>query len=102
MWGFHITFGSITSGPDKLALAFETQELAEEWHAAFEQVVEKVLEKRQHFRSASAISDISGDTDMSMSEAATPMRLSQASFGTLSLGPAIISQYKILILEYII
>ena len=35
MWGFTVNWSALVSGPDKLALAFDTKEEAEEWHTAF-------------------------------------------------------------------
>lgn len=42
MWGFSVTWSGTVSGPDKLALAFETRDDADEWHLAFSQAIEKV------------------------------------------------------------
>lgn len=78
MWGFTVNFGSVTSGPEKLAIAFDTQDKAEEWYDAFDQAISNAAPAR-HQRSASTISDISNDTDMTGLHAS--MRSIQ-SFGT--------------------
>lgn len=40
MWGFTITWTVLVGGVDKLALAFDTKEMADEWHLAFTNAIE--------------------------------------------------------------
>jgi Protein ENHANCED DISEASE RESISTANCE 2, C-terminal/START domain len=41
MWGFTVNWSATVGGPDKLPLAFESKDEAEEWHLAFSQAISK-------------------------------------------------------------
>jgi hypothetical protein len=46
MWGFTVTWSATVGGPDKLPLAFESKEEAEEWHLAFSEAISKAALRR--------------------------------------------------------
>lgn len=57
MWGFTVTWTALVGGPDKLALAFDTKDDAEEWHQAFSEAISRAALNMP--RSISAASDAS-------------------------------------------
>jgi hypothetical protein len=46
MWGFTVNWSATVGGPDKLPLAFETKDQAEEWHLAFSEAISKAALRR--------------------------------------------------------
>ena len=75
MWGFTVNWSALVGGPDKLALAFDTKDDAEEWHQAFSDAVSSALSFRMHL-SISAASDASSAAILDTPE--TPLGSRQA------------------------
>ncbi|KAL4514332.1 hypothetical protein Ndes2526B_g03998 [Nannochloris sp. 'desiccata'] len=53
MWGFTVNWSATVGGPDKLPLAFESKDEAEEWHVAFSEAISKAALRPSVLRTVS-------------------------------------------------
>jgi hypothetical protein len=67
MWGFTVSWSATVGGPDKLSLAFESKDEAEEWHLAFSEAISKAALRPSVFRTVSTAGSDTSTTNLDFS-----------------------------------